>query len=212
MSYLIQTLLSSTNDTQQGEKSPIFRAPQHKARPDAETHFEFVDDGTPAGDKPKPRAHKDGMGLYQDNVTDQDDTKRPLTTVTNVNAGDRARDFAAHYEITDNSPSVGRNGNSNAAPEKKLDQNKQKILKTLDAKWSLFEDEADIIAKENAQPKRKIYKTANDGMGGNKSTGGRGWGIGDDSAGEEETAPVKHRAGKAGGAKKQEEGKSFWDF
>jgi hypothetical protein len=149
------------------------------------------------------------MGLYKDNVTDQDDTKKPLTTVTNVNANDRARDFAAHYEITDNSPSVGRNGNGAQPEPKKLDQNKQKILKTLDAKWSLFEDEADIIAKENAQPKRKIYKTANDGMGGNKTSGGRGWGIGDDSAGEE---TVKPKAGRAGGAKKQEEGKSFWDF
>ena len=151
------------------------------------------------------------MGLYKDNVTDQDDSKKPLTTVTNVNRDDRARDFAAHYEITDNSPSVGRNGVPDQ-PKKSLDQNKQKVLKTLDAKWSLFDDEADIVARENAQPKRKIYKTANDGMGGNKTSGGRGWGIGDDSAGEEEQAPVKPKAGRAGGAKKQEEGKSFWDF
>lgn len=150
------------------------------------------------------------MGLYKDNVTDQDDTKKPLTTVTNVNQNDRARDFGAHYEITDNSPSVGRNGS--AEPQKKpLDPNKQKILKTLDAKWSLFDDEADVIAKENAQPQRKIYKTANDGMGGNKTSGGRGWGIGDDSAGEEEVAQ-KPKSTRAGGAKKQEEGKSFWDF
>jgi hypothetical protein len=157
------------------------------------------------------------MGLYKDNVMDQDDTvKKPLTTVTNVNQLDRARDFGAHYEITDNSPSVGRNGNGNgnSAPEpekKKLDQNKQKILKTLDANWNLFDDEAEVARKENALPKRKIYKTANDGMGGNKTSGGRGWGIGDESAGEEEVVP-KPKATRAGSAKKQEEGKSFWDF
>jgi len=139
-------------------------------------------------------------------------TKKPLTTVTNVNNNDRARDFAAHYEITDNSPSVGRNGASEQQKKKPIDQNKQKILKTLDAKWSLFDDEADIIAKENAQPKRKIYKTANDGMGGNKTSGHRGWGIGDDSAGEEDMASAKPKAGRAGGGKKQEEAKSFWDF
>lgn len=193
----------------------MFRAPTHKARPDAETHFDFVDDGTPAADKRKhvsshSRVHKDGSGLYKDNVTDQDDTRKPLTTGTNVNNNDRARDFAAHYEIADNSPSV----NNGAKPEaKKIDQNKQKVLKTLDSKWSLFEDEADIIAKENALPKRKIYKTANDGMGGNKTGGGRSWGIGDDSAGEDED--VKHtrpKAGRSGQAGKQEEAKSFWDF
>jgi hypothetical protein len=176
-----------------------------------------VDDGTPAGDKTKNRPHhlQHDSGLYQDNVTDQDDTKKPLTTVTNVNALDRARDFAPHYDIADNSPSVGRNGNGNGAYEpetKTLDQNKQKILKTLDSNWNLFEDEANVIAKENAQPRRKIYKTANDGMGGNKSSGGgRGWGIGDDSAGEDDDAPKK-KVGRAGGAGKQEEAKSFWDF
>jgi hypothetical protein len=192
----------------------VFRAPAHKPRPDAETHFEFEDDGTPAADKPKARTHNDGnMGLYIDNVTDQDDTKKPLTTVTNVNANDRARDFGAHYEIADNSPSVGRNGNGPTQSEKKpLDQNKQKILKTLDAKWSLFDDDAEIARKENAQPTRKIYKTANDGMGGNKSGAhGRSWGIGDDSAGEDDIVS-KPRAGRSGGAKKQEEAKSFWDF
>ena len=141
---------------------------------------------------------------------DQDDTKKPLTTGTNVNQNDRARDFAAHYEIADNSPSVRNNGNGTAEPEKKkLDQNKQKILKTLDSNWSLFDDESEIAKKENAIPKRKIYKTANDGMGGRKAAG-RGWGIGDESAGEEDDVKLKGHRG--GGSKKQEEAKSFWDF
>lgn len=153
------------------------------------------------------------MGLYQDNVTDQDDTKKPLTTGTNVNKNDRARDFSAHYEIADNSPSVAKK-EAPVQEKKPLEQPpKQKQQKGLESKWSLFEEEADIIAKENAMPVRKIYKTANDGMGGNKSGGGRSWGIGDDSAGEDENVKhVKPKAGRSGQAGKQAEAKSFWDF
>ena len=44
------------------------------------------------------------------------------------------------------------------------------------------------------EPDKKIYKTAGDGMGGRKTTtGGRGWGIGDDSDPEVNDTDARYR-------------------
>ena len=108
----------------------------HQPRPDAETHFEFVDDGTPVGQKARPtskgRQHNDGLGLYRENVLDPEGaadekkegaaggaaaaattataaaTKKPLATIVNVNVDSRHRDFDSQFEMTDQSPSVSR--------------------------------------------------------------------------------------------------------
>ena len=44
---------STTDSVQEAEKSPIQRPIVHAARPDAEPHFEFVDDGTPCREQTK---------------------------------------------------------------------------------------------------------------------------------------------------------------
>lgn len=150
----------------------MFRNAVHRARPDAETHFGFSDENTPKADKPKPRLGKDGnMGLYNDNVTDRAETaKKPLATGTNVSGVDRARDFGAHYEIADSSPSVARGSSGGLAePEKRtLDANQAKVLKGLNSNWNMF-DEAEIADTKENVPKQRGIKTANDGMGGRKA-------------------------------------------
>ncbi|KAK5628166.1 hypothetical protein RRF57_003881 [Xylaria bambusicola] len=87
----------------------------HKPRRDAETHFEFVDDGdAPADNRPiRPRGatHNNGLGLYQNNLYDEDGNPpalteaQPLGSITNLK--DRGRDFEAHWAMTDN-PSPDR--------------------------------------------------------------------------------------------------------
>ena len=103
----------------QDEGSPVRRPVIHKARPDADAHFEFVDDGTPEGQRKqkasKGRLQNKGMGLYNDHVLgstsdDEDgaakgDVKRHADDVsTHVKGENRQKDFAAHWEIKDDSP------------------------------------------------------------------------------------------------------------
>ncbi|KAI4124722.1 MAG: hypothetical protein LQ347_005619, partial [Umbilicaria vellea] len=62
--------------------SPAKNAKVDKARPDAQTHFDFQDDGTPGGAKRPgghPRGHgpNNGLGLYQNNVYDEDRSTSP---------------------------------------------------------------------------------------------------------------------------------------
>ncbi|KAF2836265.1 hypothetical protein M501DRAFT_264237 [Patellaria atrata CBS 101060] len=99
------------------EESPIKRPVVHHARPDSKAHFDFLDDGTPAGEKKPPavrgRSHNEGLGLYKDHVTsnDPDDAdaeatpsnkQQPLKSV--INNENRRKDFGAHWEMRDDSP------------------------------------------------------------------------------------------------------------
>ena len=208
----------------------------HHPRPDAETHFEFVDDGTPITQKTRPtskgRQHNDGLGLYRDNVLDPEGAtdekkegaaaKKPLTTIVNVNADSRHRDFDSQFEMTDQSPSVSRvttkDENGGAGGVKKLDENKAKVLKTMSASWQLYDDSSDAAdaKKENIPASggvgkaEKGIKTAGNGMGGRRNNE-RHWGFGDsDEDVKEETTTTKKTA--PGGQSQGTEVKSFWDF
>jgi hypothetical protein len=215
------------------EKSPVHRQIVHHPRPDAETHFEFVDDGTPATQKQRPtskgRLHNDGLGLYRENVLDPEGAaderkegaaaKKPLTTIVNVNADSRHRDFDSQFEMTDQSPSVSRvstiDETSGAGGVKKLDKNKAKVLKTMSASWQLCDDSPDAVdAKKENIPASEVdkvekgIKTAGNGMGGRRDNE-RHWGFGDeDDDAKEETTKKTAPSGQSQGT----EVKSFWDF
>jgi hypothetical protein len=128
---------------QQNETSPVRRPVVHKARPTNEANFEFVDDGTPEGQRKKEstkgRMTNKGMGLYQDHVLHYDDdeeagskgdVKRSANDISTKIKGDyRNKDFGAQWEATDNSPANSRTNNS------KLTGNQEKVLKSMDANW-----------------------------------------------------------------------------
>lgn len=195
----------------QDEGSPVRRPVVHKARPDAEAHFEFVDDGTPEGQRKeavsKGRLHNKGLGLYKDHVLgstsdDEDDTpkgdaKRPLNDVTtHIKNENRQKDFGAHWEMRDDSPGPEKapfNGN-------KLPENKKKVLKTMDANWGLYAD----------SPEQPGIKTAGNGMGGRKGTDAS-WTL----YGESPTQAKKENVGiktTSNGTDARKNTDSFWDF
>lgn len=150
----------------QEEVSPVRRPIVHKARPDADPHFEFVDDGTPDGQRKqastKGQGSNKGQGLYQDHVTGTtagdagdapyDDDKKVLSDVTQnkISNENRQKDFGAQWEINDNSPANSKH----AAPKKDT----HKATKT---NWGLYQDSPDA---------RGGINIAGNGMGGRKGT------------------------------------------
>lgn len=215
------------------EETPAKKVQQVKARRDAEAHFEFQDDG-PEGEpgptrRPRGAAHNTGMGLYENNLYEEDG-KAPapaaapvLGNITNIK--DRRKDFEAHFHITDDSPAIEGNGNgttgagdggsgdSNA--HHKISEDRKKAVKMMESNWAAYDD-SPASHKENNNPEAGAKKAgddrgisiAGDGMGGKKGSG-RAWAIGDDSDNEHAArAGVKAPGKKQGVAEKS----SFWDF
>ena len=104
-------------------------------------------------------SRKGGKGWWDiDSDPEADEpASRTKATTTNVNNARRGDDFGSHHAIADNSPAVAKaqKTKSNTRPDQK-------------SSWSHGESEG-----------KKIYKTAGDGMG--SRSGGRAWGIGDES-------------------------------
>ncbi|KAF2201123.1 hypothetical protein GQ43DRAFT_440895 [Delitschia confertaspora ATCC 74209] len=101
------------------ETSPVRRPVVHKARPDADPHFEFTDDGTPAGERnpkqtSKGRRHNDGMGLYKDHIIDNQDGTPIAKDVSSK--GSKHNDglglYKDHITHTTSDDEDGQNGNS----------------------------------------------------------------------------------------------------
>ncbi|KAF2270462.1 hypothetical protein CC78DRAFT_133504 [Lojkania enalia] len=204
------------------EGSPVRRPVIHKPRPDADAHFDFIDDGTPAADrKPAPQKghlHNKGLGLYQDHVfhtTSDDegenshsgDAKKPLGDVTTaVRNENRKKDFGSHWDMTDNSAGPQKtefngteNGNAKHVPE-----DRKKVLKGLDPHWGPYGESPEQSKKENMDAHRGI-KTAGNGMGGRKGTISS-WTLGGED--DEYTAPSKTNDTRA----TQSKGSFNWDF
>jgi hypothetical protein len=200
-------------DSLQDEGSPVRRPVVHKPRLDAtDSHFEFKDDGTPAGDRKqattsKGRMHNKGLGLYQDHVlhsTPEDggdddyegDMKRPLG---DVKAANFKKDFGSSWEMNDKSPNPERKDlNGNEYPKNSDDH--KKVNKGMDANWGMYEQSPEQAKKENADARG--IKTVGNGMGGRKD--GLDWSIG----GEAEDYVVP----KAKKHQQTQETKGFWDF
>jgi hypothetical protein len=193
------------------QETPAARQPP-KPRRDAETHFEFRDDGVPKGEprlvgRPKGAAHNTGLGLYENNLYSEDGTApapgpdaRALGNITNLK--DRRKDFDAHFAMTDDSP-------SNAAqPNRTISDDRMKAVKMMDSNWSSY-DQSPASQKENKpqggsdSPKTEGIHINGDGMGGPKGTN-RDWLFGDEMKDQPRAVP-----GKKPGAAAQ---KNFWDF
>jgi hypothetical protein len=200
------------NENDEAQESPIKQKKVDKPRKDAETHFEFQDDGTPDGarviGRPRGPGQNTGLHLYENNLFDENENapakaeSRVLGNIANIR--DRRKDFDPHFTMTDDSPST----KETKQPEK-LAEDKLKAVKMMDANWSAYDQSPN--QKENAAPaptsptrlgtgKGPLSESTNtmshrndnpkgiaiggDGMGGKKGAG-RSWGIGDESDGEE---------------------------
>lgn len=108
------------NDNDEAPDSPIRKPKLDLPRKDAETHFEFQDDGAPEGQtrligRPRGAGSNNGLGLYKHNLYSEDgvtpekvDNKREVGNLANVK--DRRKDFDPHFTMTDemNSPAGQR--------------------------------------------------------------------------------------------------------
>lgn len=219
------------NSDDEVEDSPIKVKKDLKPRKDAETHFEFVDDGEPQGGprvvRPRGATQNEGLGLYHNHVYGEEaeatpETTRPTSTHGLADVKHRQKDFDPHFSMTDESPA-----GKPSAPEK-ISEDRMKAVKMMDAHWSLADESpkqkesaktgtasngsskgplAEATNTFNDQPRG--IKTGGDGMGGRKGTG-RQWGFGDESGNEAE--PEFH--GKFSARNKANKSKSddFWDF
>lgn len=219
--------------------SPIKAKKQDKPRKDAETHFEFKDDGTPDAvrliGRPRGAGQNTGLGLYKNNLYDEEtgatgnDEVRVQNTIANTK--DRRKDFDAHFAMTDDSPATKNSQHVDR-------EDRAKVIKNMGSSWDTYDESpsqkenvplsstaskptavgkgplsesTNTMSNRNDVPKGIM--TAGDGMGGKKGSG-RQWGFGDDSDGEETggvNQPTKYRTGKTQG-KNQASGGDFWDF
>ncbi|KAI1446461.1 hypothetical protein F5Y02DRAFT_382993 [Annulohypoxylon stygium] len=197
----------------QVQESPVRKVAPVKPRRDAETHFEFVDDGTPTGEaratRPRGATHNNGLGLYKNNLYSEDgsapvdgEEPRALGAITNLK--DRGRDFEAHWQMTD-SPSAQK-----PSPKPAVGEDRKKVVKMMDSSWSNFDqspgqkENKPIPQRSGTNGDRGIH-IGGDGMGGGKGSN-RNWLFGDE---DDSQAPQPAHKKKAAAASS---GGFNWDF
>ena len=214
-------------------KNSPSKAPGGKTRPDADPHFEFRDDGTPAEDRRRPAGQPRGAGNVRNNglysealFEDGPEKSKPLAPVTNLQ--DRRKDFDAHFAMTD-SPTAEYNM---AEAPKPVPEARKKVVNMMGAQWDAADESPATSGANNTHQSRSSVdagamsgvnkenvaiggptgrpmsnagiKSGGDGMGGKKGAS-RQWGFGDDSDVEAEN----FRPGKKSQAPKSE---GLWDF
>ncbi|KAI0845614.1 hypothetical protein F5Y00DRAFT_265419 [Daldinia vernicosa] len=185
--------------------SPERKPALPKPRRDAETHFEFIDDGVPSGApraaRPRGATHNNGLGLYKNNLYNEDGNgtppasgPQPLGAITNLK--DRGRDFESHWDMTDKSPAQ--------KPQSKpaVGEDRKKAVKMMDANWSNYDKSPVPKEKENKpismakgpgpDGERGIH-IGGDGMGGGKGSN-RNWLFGDDDNDQSATPAPRRKA------------------
>jgi len=194
------------------EESPERHGVQQiKPRRDAEAHFDFIDDGpdaTPrAAGRPRGSAHNDGLGLYENNLYNEDGSAptpgpAPLGNITNV--GGRSKDFDHHFTVTDE-PSPN---NGNAGAPAKISDDRKKAVRMMESNWSSYDQSPAQKENSNPNPKKDVdergISIGGDGMGGKKGTN-RDWLFGDDIS-----QPLRNVPGKQ--QKSNVKSEQFWDF
>ncbi|KAI1387057.1 uncharacterized protein F4822DRAFT_333232 [Hypoxylon trugodes] len=182
------------------QDSPVRKAAPGKPRRDAETHFEFVDDGIPSGEprasRPRGATQNTELGLYKNNLYSEEGNgsapagePKPLGAITNLK--DRGRDFEAHWKMVDDSPGA------KVQPKPVVGEDTKKVVKMMDANWTNYEQSP--VQKENkpvvvpgrsrADGDRGIH-IGGDGMGGGKGSN-RNWLFGDDVDEDHPVQPVQ---------------------
>lgn len=209
----------------EGVESPLKQPKLGQPRRDAQTHFEFRDDGETARNRqpgpPRGQGQNHGLQLYQNNLYGEEDpsdptqksSAEPLKPVTNVK--DRQKDFEPHFALADNSPSTKQNGNHE---NKVVPENRRKAVQMMDSSWGNYDQSPENAKKPVANDStidaptndtKPAVQTGGDGMGGKRGTG-RSWNIGDDGLDEHGVS----NQGKFVAGKRQQAPKAndFWDF
>ncbi|KAI1407485.1 hypothetical protein F5Y13DRAFT_126360 [Hypoxylon sp. FL1857] len=194
------------------QESPERKPVAPKPRRDAETHFEFVDDGPngePRTTRPRGATHNNGLGLYKNNLYNEEggetapaDASQPLGAITNLK--DRGRDFEAHWDMTDDSPAQ----KPKAKPA--VGEDRKKVVKMMDANWSTYDQspvqkENKPIAQRSGTNGERGIHIGGDGMGGGKGSN-RDWLFGD----VDDTQPPKPATRRKAAAANT--GGFNWDF
>jgi hypothetical protein len=176
-------------DIEEVVETPIKVKKVDKPRKDAETHFEFQDDGTPAGPRiigrPRGAGQNNGLGLYKNNLFDEE-TGAPLSgdaaQPTLANVKDRKKDFDPHFTMTDDSP-------ASKPTSHRIPETQAKVVKMMNASWDTYDQSPNQkeniptspITARSTQGKGPLSETTNitsnkgisiagDGMGGKKNT------------------------------------------
>ncbi|OTB01507.1 hypothetical protein M426DRAFT_214675 [Hypoxylon sp. CI-4A] len=183
------------------QESPVRKVAPVKPRRDAETHFEFKDDGTPNGEprasRPRGATHNNGLGLYKNNLYSEEggeppvgEESRALGAITNLK--DRGRDFEAHWEMKDeNSPAHKQQ------PKPAVGEDRKKAVKMMDANWSTYgqspaqKENKPVVQRAKANGERGIH-IGGDGMGGGRGSN-RNWFFGDNEDDSQDTKPAPRR-------------------
>lgn len=201
-------------DAEAEAKEPAAAAAQ-KPRRDAETHFDFVDDGLPSGEarpnaRPRGATHNDNLHLYENNLYNEDGSaptpgpSKPLGNITNLS--DRRKDFDSHWDMTDESPA---NKPGQSQHSSKISDDRKKAVNMMNANWSLYDKSPAAAApaplKENKSGNEHGIRIAGDGMGGKAGTN-RDWLYGGD---EDEATPQKPASSRPLAPAAE---KDFWDF
>ncbi len=208
------------------QETPARKPAAPKPRRDAETHFEFRDDGLPSSEpraaaRPRGATHNTGLGLYENNLYNEDGSaptpesgsSRALGNITNLR--DRSKIFDPHFEMADDLPPDERAAAAAAKPPAVSDD-RRKVVKMMESNWDSYDDSSAAHKENNpmagggagdGEHVSQGVQITGDSMGGKKGTGGRAWGIGDESD-EEKAAPAV--PGKKQGA--AQKASNFWDF
>jgi hypothetical protein len=179
------------NEDNEVNDSPIKFKRVEKPRRDAETHFEFQDDGIPEGPRvvgrPRGAGQNNGLGLYKDILFGENEDEsskatenKPLSSIANVK--DRRKDFDAHFTMSDESPAP-------KAAVERISDNRAKAVKMMDANWSSYDQSPNqkenvpipstsksettnskepLSESTNIRHDNKGISIAGDGMGGKK--------------------------------------------
>lgn len=137
--------------TQDDPPSPPKRPIVHAARKDADAHFQFTDESSPAVGRLKSVQLQKGSNLYHDPVSENfedEPIKKPFRdTATHVDNTRRGKDFGAHYTMTDIQLQTEKDRPTSRGTRSDMDQH-----------WSF----------DTPPAERQIYKTSGDGMGSRK--------------------------------------------
>lgn len=114
-------------------------------RRDAETHFQFEDDGVQTAEAAPRRiigsAHNRGLGLYENNLYDEEGNPTPNETGATApvgvqpNGAHRKKDFDSHWSISDASPPEGETKVEN----RHISSDRIKAVKMMDASWDAYD-------------------------------------------------------------------------
>ncbi|KAL8643148.1 MAG: hypothetical protein Q9228_000210 [Teloschistes exilis] len=187
-------------DDDSAHESPAKNQHVPHSRPDAKSHFDFLDGATPpgvikrAGGPPRGHVADRGAGLYKDTLFDDDNgvppspgqKAHPLSTVTNLK--DRRKDFDPQFEMNDQTPALS----TDQDPKKPIGEARTKAVKMMDKQWEARDISPEPAIGSAGHLKRgpvgkenQGIKTGGDGMGGRKDAI-RSWGFGDESDGDQE--------------------------